>query len=36
VDTTAPFADSTFGMINEVVLPDRGGPSTITEWCGFA
>ena len=36
VETTAPGADNTLGMINDDVFPDRGGPSTSTARCGGA
>jgi hypothetical protein len=34
VDTTGPLLAKIFGMISDVVLPERGGPRTITECCG--
>ncbi len=34
VDTTGPLLAITLGMINDVVLPERGGPRIMTECCG--
>ncbi len=36
VDTTGPGARRMFGMTRDVVLPERGGPSTMTPCCGDA